>query len=389
MSTTTNDTSSSNLLVKGLIALLVGLLTWYLYVSIEVYEETSSTGFSQEANSEEFLAAKIFLQSYDVNTQLYADYRLLYSNKAEGIAPSYEDTIILSDAQVAFPNALTDKVLQWVDGGGHLILAINSSGPEEDFRANSLLSALEVSAYWLDDEDTFEQTETVVINANEQPVRVNFEKAYRLEFPDNNSIFYSAGDDDGATFAQLDWGKGLVSLVTETEVWNNYQIDEFDNVELLLGLTSNSKNVFIFSSKELPHWFIILLDFSPYFVWFGLLLLILALWRAAVRFGPVLKTDEQSYSPFSQHIEAAGEFYWRTDQKQQLLLDLRNSILLAFYKKRPQVRGAEQAKLLHSLSEFSGWEESDLQELLFSESTPNEAQFTRWISALQSLRNTL
>lgn len=380
-----------NLLVKGLIALLVGLVTWYLYISIEVYEETSSTGFSQQAKSEEFLAAKMFLQSYDVNTALYADYRLLYSSKVEGIAPNDKDTIILSDSQIAFPRSLTDKVLQWVAGGGHLILAINSGGPDEDFRANSLLAELEVGAFWLEEQDgiEYQHSETVVFNSEDQPMRINLESYYRLVLPDNDSVFYSAGDDDGATFAQMEWGEGLISLLTETEVWNNYQIDEFDNVELLLGLTSSSKNVFIFSAKELPHWFTILFDFSPYFVWFGIVLIILAMWRAAVRFGPVLKKEQHSYSPFSEHIKAAGEFYWRTDQKEQLLQDLRNSIVLAFYKKRPQVRGVEQAKLIHSLSEFSGWKESDLQELLFSDSTPNEAQFTRWISALQSLRNTL
>lgn len=380
-------------MIKGLITLLVGLVTWYLYISIEAYQETSSSGFSQEAKSEQFLAAKMFLQTYDINTSLHADYRLLYSTKDQGIAPNSDDIIILSDAQVAFPNSLTDKVLQWVDDGGHLILAINSSSPDEDFRANSLLKAIDVSAYWLvqeaENKNQYQDTATVVISSDEQPMRVNFEKTYRLALPENGSVFYSAGDDDGATFAQMDWGKGLISLQTETDVWNNYQIDEFNNVELLLELTSNSKNVFIFSSKELPHWFTILFDFSPYFIWFGIVLLILAMWRGAVRFGPVLTNDEQSYSPFSEHVKAAGEFYWRTDQKQPLLQDLRNSILLAFYKKRPQLRGAEQAKLLHSLSEFSGWKEQDLHELLFSDNTPSEAQFTRWISALQLLRNTL
>lgn len=383
--------SSKNVLVKVLLAILIGLLGWYIYISVEVYEESSPTGFSQEARSEPYLAAQMLLETYQINAKLYDDFRLLYSSKSDSITPSFDDAIILSDAQIALPKSMAKQLLSWVEGGGHLIVALNSNSVDEDFRANSLISELDVGTYWLEDEiNTSEgEIETIITNADDLDMRVNLESSYRLDLSNNESVFYSAGDEVGATFAQMERGDGLISLLTEVNIWNNYQIDDFDNVELLLALTSTSENVLFFSSKELPHWFSILYDFSPYFIWLGIALILLAMWRAAVRFGPVLKEDKQSFSPFSDHIHAAGEYYWRNQQSEQLLQGLRDSVLLVFYKKRPQLKGAEQAEVLHALSELSGWQESTLQEILYNNNTLNESQFTRLVEALQSLRNTL
>ncbi len=383
--------SSKNVLIKALLAILIGLLGWYIYISVEVYEESSPTGFSQEARSEPYLAAQMLLETYQINAKLYDDFRLLYSSKSDSITPSFDDAIILSDAQIALPKSMAKQLLSWVEGGGHLIVALNSNSVDEDFRANSLISELDVGTYWLEDEiDASEgEIETIITNADDLDMRVNLESSYRLDLSNNESVFYSAGDEVGATFAQMERGDGLISLLTEVNIWNNYQIDDFDNVELLLALTSTSENVLFFSSKELPHWFSILYDFSPYFIWLGIALILLAMWRAAVRFGPVLKEDKQSFSPFSDHINAAGEYYWRNQQSEQLLQGLRDSVLLAFYKKRPQLKGAEQAEVLHALSELSGWQESTLQEILYNNHTLNESQFTRLVEALQSLRNTL
>ncbi|TRY30708.1 DUF4350 domain-containing protein [Aliiglaciecola sp. M165] len=381
------------IIVKVILTLMALVIGLYLYNSIEVYEETVSSGFEAEALQQEFLAAQAFLQLHDKNVELEDDYRALYADSSKGVYPQYDHTVILSEGEIALSSALKDQILAWVEQGGHLILALNASSEEDGFRANALINHLNVGIDWLPTDEfggsTTEQYPTEIVNSDDQVLMVNLENSYRLALPESESITYSVGDEDGITFAQMEMGQGLITLLTEVYIWNNYQIDEEDNVELLALLVGNSPKVYIFSAKELPHWFSLLMDFAPYFIWVGSGLILVMMWRAAVRFGPVLYEGESYFSPFSVHIKASGEYYWRAGKQKELIEDVRRGIFAALYHKRPVCRGADKSIVVKHLCQISEWPEDIIDELMFSQKSLNENQFSQRIASLQTLRKML
>ncbi|GAC12785.1 DUF4350 domain-containing protein [Aliiglaciecola lipolytica] len=375
--------------VRILFALILLIAGVYLYKGFESFEKVTHLGLSEEARNQPYLAAKMFLQEKGAQVALLEDYRVLYNDTNTSIYPQNDDSIVLTEGEIALSDSLASKILDWVHSGGHLVVALNATEGTEGFRANALVQRLNVGVKWRNDETFIERYPTEIINPDELPMMVNLESSYHLDLPENPDIFYTAGDDYGATFAQMDMGEGLITLLTDAYIWNNYQIGQEDNVVLLEQLVSGSPNVYIFSTRELPHWFTLLYDFAPYFIWFGGVLLVFAMWHWALRFGPIQNVDEHKYTPFSLHIKAAGEFYWRLKRQTELTEEIRHSIIVALHKKRPATKSANKDKLLEQLSQISGWPIDTINSLMFSQTLVNETQFTQRIASLQTLRKML
>ncbi|MEP4889164.1 MAG: DUF4350 domain-containing protein [Aliiglaciecola sp.] len=375
--------------VRILSALIILIAGVYIYKGFETYEKVTDIGFNEEARKQPFLAAKLFLEQQGTDVQLLEDYRLLYANTDAAIFPNTDDTIVLSEGEIALSSSIAEQLLDWVNSGGHLVIALNASQDADVFRANSLIQQLNLSVYWLSEETEYQFVATEIINPDEQPLMVNLETRYRLVLPEDPNIFYTAGDINGPTFAQMEMGDGLITMLTDVYIWNNYQIGVEDNVELLAQLGGNSSKVYIFSSRELPHWFSLLYDFAPYFIWFAAVLLALSMWHWSMRFGPIFRTSEDTSTPFSLHIKAAGEFYWRHKRQQALIEEIRHSVIVALHKKRPATKSAERQQLLEQLSQLSGWPTDTINSLMFSQTQMNETQFTQRIASLQTLRKML
>ncbi|GAA6186555.1 hypothetical protein NBRC116595_38050 [Aliiglaciecola sp. NS0011-25] len=375
--------------VRVLMALIILVAGVFLYNGFESYEKVTDIGFNDEAREQPFLAAKLFLEAEGTEVQLLEDYRLLYANNESAIFPTTDDTIVLSEGEIALSKAIAKQLIDWVKSGGHLIMALNASQDADVFRANALIQELNLAVNWLPEDTENVFTPTEIINPDDQPLMVNLENRYRLVLPADPSVFYTAGDLYGPTFAQMEMGDGLVTMLTDVYIWNNYQIAYEDNVELLDQLVGNSSKVYVFSTQELPHWFSLLYDFAPYFIWFGSVLLALSMWHWAMRFGPILRIDEHNYTPFSLHIKAAGEFYWRQKQQRELIDEIRHSIIVALHKKRPATKSADKQQMLEQLSQISHWPIETINTLMFSQAQVNETQFTQSIASLQTLRKML
>lgn len=373
-----------------IVALLCAIFTWYLYQHIEIVENTIKSQGSEEVRSEPYLAAKYLLQTYDVEVELHDDYRLLFASSENRIVPASNDAVVLTDGQIALSDKLATQLLSWIEQGGHLIIALNDDDLTHEFRANALVKKLALGVEWLtfDDEAPIIGgiESTPITTSDEAKIEVMLESSYSIEFVDNGDIAYSSGTEDSMTFVEITRGDGLISVMTETYIWNNNQISNQQNVVLLRDMLDEKTKVYFFTSKELPHWFTLLYDFAPYFIWIGALLVALLMWHSAVRFGPIQDKQAYQHTSFSKHIEAAGEFYWRTGQQQELLNSLRQSLLFALHKKRPRLTNADADEISQALSKICGWEEATVRELLYSEQTLNEAQFSKWIAGLQSLR---
>ncbi len=370
---------------------LVALICFYVYMSVEIVEETVKGNPGIEARKLPFLAAQRLLEEQGKQVQFHTNYRTLFSAKGEPVVPSTADTLILTDSEVELIPQTANEIMDWVSAGGNLILATSSSSANDGaYRANHLIDYLGIEVEWHEQQDAFEpQTPTELITEDDVTFQVNLESSYHIVLPEDQAIYYSAGSNGGDTFVQIEYEEGLVTLLTEVQIWNNFQIGEFDNVLLLTLLVGSTDAVYIFSPVELPHWFSILFDFAPWFVVIGATLLLIVMWRYSVRIGPIHVEQERQRSFFKQHIEASGEYYWRNKQQAELMASLRVAVMKQLQLKWPSAKNADKDKQVHLLAQLSGWPANSIEELLFNQEQLNEAQFTKWIAALQELRKML
>lgn len=382
-------------LKQVLLAALALLVILFFYLNIEIVEVSDNSNALYKLANQRFLAMQTLLEHRGIGAKEAQDYRSLFSEQENGLNPAESDAIVLSDSEVAISEELSTAILSWVERGGYLVIATTSTGNEAEYRANTLLKKLDVDVEWLDNEenpyigseDFLSPTE--ISTDSDYVIKVNLEKQYRIRLPENQDVYYYAGDELGSTFVQIERGLGLITLMTEVEIWNNHQIRDYDNVILLTGMLTGIDTLYMMVPKERQHWFSLLFAFAPYFILIGGLLLFTVLWRKAVRFGATYHLPGKERVVFSQHIEAAGQYYW-THQQQYVLLDsVRAVILQALIRRWPTVAISDLEKQIHLLSELSGWQPETIKELVFGHEPLNEGAFTKRIIGLQKLRNML
>lgn len=386
---------SNNRVTQLLLAVLTGLFAIYLYINMELVEVPDYSNSLDELQGQPFLAMQKLLEQRGGEVVQAEDYRSLFDKMGSLETPQDSDAIVLSESDVAISQKLSDSLLDWVERGGYLIVATTSSGSEADYRANSLLNTLGIDVYWLNDLDgdfalnTYDNTPTSITTDLDYSIEVNLETEYRISVPEGQELHYTAGDEEGYTFVQLQRGQGYITLLTDVEIWNNFQITDYDNVLLLTSLLGDIDIVYMMVPKERAHWFTLLFTFAPYFIVIGIALMFAVMWRKAVRFGAVQHIAGKENVVFSQHIKAAGQFYWDNKQQKVLLDSVRLSILQALIRRWPTVNLADQKRQIHLLSELSGWSKEVIQELVFGNTPQSEAQFTKRVTGLQQLRNML
>ncbi|GEM_PF-3138585 len=225
-----------------------------------------------------------------------------------------------------------------------------------------------------------------------EPGRVFYtylEKSYRILASEAADIIDTAGDEQGNTFVQMQWEQGQVSFLTEVQIWNNHQLQNAHNAYLYRWLTDGKKQILLFSAPKEASWLVSLFAWSPALVILVFVMLGLFVWYQAVRFGPIYQYEANQQHFFHQHIEAAGEYYWKEKQASRLIKSLQQEITELVIKRWPNYASAGQAEQLNYLAELTQLKPHTIQTALFNSFDQDERSFTRQVSTLQTLRNTL
>jgi hypothetical protein len=377
------------------VALLIIGIAVLAYFNIESYEEEQTSSWSEEAFSQEFLAMKMHLENFEYQVTLADNTDLLFSQTAlNPIFPEADDIIVLSQSEVTISKELSDKLLAWVDSGGHVILDLQSYEGVSVFSTNQFLKSLGVSTQYSEDsriEDSNENLVTSVNTADFDEIEVNLYADIYIELDSGmGDVVYSAApfeeyDKTQPTLVQLEYGKGLVTLMTDVLVWNNYQIEDNDNLLWLHQLAQGSDTLFVFSYRDPIMWYQVIARYSPAFYWILLVTILFFAWHNAIRFGAVVSLSHHIMTYFSQHIKAAGEFYWANNQQNKLIEEVRQQLKDELLTKLSRQNLSDE-QIIEALGKISHWPAETLHHLLFEKNKLNESSFTKLMQGLQTLR---
>jgi hypothetical protein len=383
------------LLVAGAV-LLLALLTIWLGSQLQRYEDVVEHGPAPQARSNDYLAAELFLR--DLGLQVA---------RHDGIAgldtlPNSGQTLLLLGDRRNMTPRQTERLLDWAAAGGHLVVVAERLWDEKTGKSGDLLldrlNLQQYSTRDLDEEAQSPQSSTaeqhpqltkLYLENESAPAYLAFDTDFHLYDADNRA--HAWANSAGAThMLQLQHGNGLVTALTDSWIWQNRNIDEYDHAWLLWYLTQDSEVTLVHRSEHDGLLAQLRKHFPETLTALGLLILF-ALWHVGQRFGPLLPAASPARRQLQEHLRGSAEFLLRHGREPSLLQRLQQDI-----QRRANVRhpGFEQLPLsgqLTLLAQLSSLPPASIEQAM--RPTPQQrlsaTEFTRQVAYLQTLRNAL
>jgi hypothetical protein len=398
--------------------LLLALVVWGLYASIEIYYETEHSGWSRRALYNPYLAAQSFMSESgievtDVDTLVKLD-------QLDGLG-----TLFFSDAnQVQSPRQLK-QVLDWLETGGNVIYSAGSVSHDDDL----LLREFDVEVEWSEGDDDIaedgeerslsktlreynrqiedgksrEEIAREFAEPDESITRVSFdddigeiEVAFEtsrvlyhpfLDVADDDSQpwpFSWSSSDYGVHMMQFDVGDGLLTIVSDPGIWTSYHIDQHDHAYLLWLLSSDEGSFAILRSVLHDSiWVLMKRNASELLIAAGLFVVIMA-WRQGYRFGRLLPRDLARRRALGEHFSSVSHYLWHRRQAQYLLAPLRQAVLRRASLTLGEFARADRARQFELIGERCDLNPDAIARAFDSEDF-NEAGFVQTVRLLKRI----
>jgi hypothetical protein len=396
-----------NKLLIALAALLLGLGVFYLLNNLERYEETVDQGPSPEVRANPWLAAEHFLRNRSIPVTITDS-----TNKLPDVNLETQ-TLLLLDSRENMTPSQTEQVLHWARSGGHLLFVAEQLWNEKRGRSGDLLlDRLQIHQLLTKDLKGQEyspanpviplrapllQTPKVAwpeltrlyVENEEAPAYMSFDPAFHLEDPQDHAQSW-ANSADATHMLQLLYGDGLITVITDADLWKTRSIGQYDNAWLLWYLTQDSHVTMVVRTQH-DNLFSLLVRHFPLLLLMLTLLIGAGLWRAGMRQGPVAAPVAGARRQLTEHLRASAEFLRRRNGQQTLLRTLQAEILRRARIRHPGFETLMVADQWQVLARLTRQPTSVISQAL----RPRPAQrmsgsdFTRQVAHLQTIRNAL
>jgi hypothetical protein len=404
-----------------LLLLLAALVVWLGFFA-EWREQEIDLGFTDAANSNDFLAAQQMLEAYGLKSDRRSGFALIDNLGAAESVVAANDTLILLGAYNALNDGRMTKLLDWVLAGGTAIyttqnpLQGNSLAAEE-----SLLGAVGVEASdaeevdaelpqsTVDEKTRQERYDELIARLTERQnptrcspfaVEVAFQASSAAQAAtlslDSEHVLQvrqeaqQFSDARGVRLLNMPLSAGRLVVTTDEFAWSNHKIGCKDNGYGLLQLVGNGTVWFLLNEDSEPLWMLLWHAF-PFTLLACAVLALLAWHRQSRRFGSLMPLSKPMRRDFREHLQASATLLWQQQQGANMVLTLRETIAWRVQRRHSHYAQLSKQEQLSLLEENTGFAKSYLEHLLFSAlpSKLTEADFLHHVQGLQKIRNAI
>jgi hypothetical protein len=342
--------SRRSLLITGLLVVAVAVGGWLFNYFYKAVDEDIYLPPQGEAAFNPLYALKKSLQAQGIRAISYP------SLNPAGLALGPRDTLVLFTRPEALAPAQAQRLLDWVQQGGHLVMP----GPDSSGDPGPLAAGLGLKSRYADDDASKDSDDDDSYNDCQEigPGKQDKETAFTdcaTRFISSSRDFVLSGGDDqhGYRFGRREFGQG-VATVTNLSFLDNRRLESPVSQELayqLLAPRLGQGSVHLVYSADVPSlWRLMLL-----YGWPALLPLALALacWLAlrSQRFGPVLPRPPTHRRALLEHVQAAGEFAYRRGRASALHTSVLNLFRQRLQRRDPAIAALDGEALVLALSE--------------------------------------
>ena len=384
-------------LVIGLLAIVifaVGCL-WFLQ-NYELKEMDEYTGYRGEARTNDLFAARLFLKRMGIP-----------ASREDGLPklPTTDTVIVLDTSRYTMSPQKIQRILAWVEQGGHLVTRARVDYETEE------AAAADDKKLEVEDRDPLQKALAVEIGDNllleekELPVKLqlaNQAKPLDLEIDYFNELVIKnpaarAYQIKQKNFLlQIPHGQGLITLASNLEFAENHLIDAAQHAEffwwLLHSHNPQFKQVWLVNQDTLPELSTLLRQYALPIILMSLLLLVAIFWALIPRFGAFIPEPIPERRRIIEHIKASGQFMWKRQAqgKQQLLESARHAVRQEARKHIPGWQWLEPEQQTEQLVKYLQLtpEHSQSLHLLLTAPTVADADFIRLVQLANTLRKT-
>ena len=403
--------------------LVLGLLGIFLLGKLTPYQETVEHGPAPEAQANPYLAAEQFLRTQGLQVQ-----------RADGLSlindlPSVGQTLLLFGDRSHMTPKQSERLLAWAAKGGHLLFVAERLWDEKQGKSGDLLlDSLGIEQYQtealdeepdpptddnepakqadgdaqpaasaadgavgstLDETNAYPELTQLYLENEDAPAYFNFDTDFHLYDAENRA--HAWANSDGAThLLQLYHGDGLISVVSDSWIWENQGIADYDNAWLLWYMTQDSQVTLLYRADR-DGLISLLLEHFPQALVALALLLAFGLWHLGMRQGPLVLPVSRNRRQLQEHLRGSADFLLRHNGQQSLLQGLQQDIQRRARHRHPgfeRLPVAEQWQVLSRLTRQPSSVISQAMRPLLKQRLP-AAEFTRQVANLQTLRNAL
>lgn len=398
-------------LIIALLLICVAAIGIPLLDHLEHYEEVVDQGPAPEARANPYLAAQQFLRKQGISVS---------TSESLGNLPDTRNqaqTLMLLDSREKMTPGEVRRVLNWTRDGGRLLLVAEQLWDEQKGRSGDLLlDQLEIHQFLtrdLREQDRQREREQfkpaiplltppirepntpwpeltrLYVQDEQDPAYMSFDPAFHLDDPQDHARSW-ANSADATHLLQLIYGKGLVTVLTDADLWKTRAIGKYDNAWLLWYLSQDSAVTMVLRSEH-DDLFSLLWKYFPQALLMLTLLLIAGLWHAGMRQGPVVEAPALARRQLSEHLRASADFMLRRQGQQALLRSLQQDIQRRARQRHPGFDSLPVAEQWQVLARLTRQPTGSIGQAL--RPRPDErlsaSEFTRQVAYLQTLRNTL
>ncbi|MCC6074599.1 DUF4350 domain-containing protein [Pseudomonas sp. GCM10022188] len=375
---------------------LLAALAFVLFGELIPQRRLVDLGPGPEARANPWLAAERFLRQ-----------RGLAVSRTDSLTAILDDTpaaghsLLLLGSRQQLSAAQSQRLLDWSANGGHLIVIAEANWSDQRQRSNDLLldllqvHRLPTSSLKDEDaptpqvEDPWPQLTRLYLENEDAPAYFAFDTRYHLEDAGNRAQAW-AGSAGATHLLQLAWGDGLVTVLSDANLWRNERIGEHDHAWLLWYLTQDSEVIFL-QRIEADHLVTLLLrHFSAALLALGLLIVLL-LWRFGLRHGPLQTDPLPARRQLGEHLLACAEFLRRHQGHASLIGQLQAEIRQRARQRHPGFERLPVTEQWQLLTRLSRLEAALVRQAMrpLGDQHPDPTRFTRQVADLQRLRNAL
>ena len=359
-------------------------MKWFLILMVTLtaiscsYKEVKrETGYKGKARLNPWLAAERFCGEYE------GDVRSL----ATWTEPTFSDAVWILPAALVSNQSFAQTLESWVSDGGHLIILVNHAAAEtndwipffnESTPQPAMVDLLVRAGIELDYHEGHGKKFKVE--------SIDFEgENYRVSASSQASV--QMGAEKPGVFASAPSGDGRITVLTDGSIFRNRYIGREDHASLLDALVlaqGYEGDIGFIRGSTLSLWKLLKENFWPAMLAL-LVLTIFWLWKNFNRFGPLEAVNPESpLKGYDHHLEALGNFQWRTDRGAGWHGILKARIMESAHRMSMRA-GHEAADLPQFLADFAGLPRERVERALSIKTTLDPAQFTRATADLQHL----
>ncbi len=323
------DGKSKKRLMLSIVLILVfsSALTVYYKKNFEWTEVEVEGPISESARKHHFLAASRFITRLGYHTSNIESAEF-FSNY-----PPVTDTIVLMTIPDLLTESALERMLDWINDGGHLIVGLDPNGSSDAARdflyTLGVVPTIDFNAY--DEYSIFQ----VYGGSDTEPLEVEMYLEHQFDVYSELPLSRSGGVEDLLAFAQFPHQNGLVTVFAEPYLWANIHIAGFDHAKLFKTVVADHASThdtihISDTSIAMPGVFSLLWNQFKYLCLILVVIGLALLRRSTVRFGPIQQHIEPRSNNFARHLQATAQFRCRYQSGNTVLEATRKQLLSKF-----------------------------------------------------------